>query len=94
MKTLAWLCAGVAAWSVSVWAGQAPRDDAVFRATSNMVLVPASVTDQGGRFVPNLTPADFLLFEDDAPRPIAQFTAERVPLSVGIVLDASGSMLG
>ncbi len=97
MKALTWLCAAVTAWSVSVvaaGAGQTPQDDAVFRATSDLVLVPASVTDQGGHFVPNLTPADFLLFEDDTPRPIAQFTAERVPLSVGIVLDASGSMQG
>ena len=97
MKGVAWLCAGVAVCGVSVvgaGARQAPQDDAVFRAASDLVLVPASVTDQGGHFVPNMTPNDFLLFEDDAPRPIAQFTEERVPLSVGIVLDASGSMQG
>jgi VWFA-related protein len=58
------------------------------------VLVPASVTDEHGRFVSGLSAHDFLLKEDDMPRPIAQFTAQRVPVSVGIVLDASGSMTG
>src|SRR5262249_13393767 len=73
---------------------QSPDDTAVFRVTSDIVLVPASVTDEHGRFVDHLTQDDFALKEDSAPRPIAQFTSERVPVSVGIVMDASGSMAG
>ncbi len=39
-----------------------------------------------------LSAADFSIFEDDARKPVAQFSAERVPVSVAIVLDVSGSM--
>jgi hypothetical protein len=73
---------------------QSPADETVFRSGSDLVLVPASVTDERGRFVDNLTRDDFLLKEDDSRRPIDQFTAQRVPISVGIVMDASGSMTG
>ena len=64
----------------------------VFRSASDLVIVPATVTDRTGRFVRGLSAADFSIFEDDARRPTAQFSAERVPVSVAIVLDVSGSM--
>ena len=63
-----------------------------FRSGSDLVIVPATVTDRTGRFVRGLTAADFELLEDDAQRPIAQFSPNRVPVSVIIVLDISGSM--
>lgn len=74
-------------------ASQQP-DETVFRAASDLVLVPATVTDERGRFVHGLTQQDFALTEDRQPRPIAHFTAERTPVSVGILMDASGSMTG
>jgi Ca-activated chloride channel homolog len=93
-----WVCAALVGsiFSAALFAQaeQGPPSDTIFRAASDIVLVPASVTDERGRFVSNLTRDDFLLKEDGAPRPIAQFTAERVPISVGMVVDASGSMTG
>ncbi|MGE3577966.1 MAG: VWA domain-containing protein [Vicinamibacterales bacterium] len=74
-------------------AAQEP-DGTVFRAASDLVLVPANVTDDRGRSVPGLTRQDFVLKEDGKPRPIANLTAERTPISVGILMDASGSMTG
>ena len=41
-----------------------------------------------------LTQADFTVYEDDRPVDVAHFSAERVPVSLGIVLDTSGSMAG
>jgi VWFA-related protein len=37
---------------------------------------------------------DFLVFEDDQPQAVTLFSAERVPVSLGLVLDTSGSMEG
>src|SRR5262245_58990188 len=65
-----------------------------FRTGVELVNISATVTDENGRFVPGLRASDFLLYEDGKPQVIQQFDAERVPVSLGIALDTSGSMLG
>jgi Ca-activated chloride channel family protein len=65
-----------------------------FRSSVELINVSASVTDANGRFVRNLQQGDFRIFEDDEEQKIAYFSAERVPVSLGIVLDTSGSMAG
>jgi VWFA-related protein len=69
---------------------QPPR----FESRVDTVVVSATVTDPEGRFVPNLRAADFRIFEDGRPQTIATFSSERVPVSLGIVLDLSMSMKG
>ena len=44
--------------------------------------------------MPGLTRDDFRVFDDEALQTITHFSAERVPVSLGIVLDTSGSMDG
>jgi VWFA-related protein len=85
----------VAALSAVTLVAQQPADRG-FRFKSNVLLinVSATVTDQAERFVSGLQKEDFLLFEDDREQPISHFSAERVPVSLGIVLDVSGSMEG
>jgi VWFA-related protein len=57
------------------------------------VNVVATVTDGGGRYVGNLTADDFILHEDGMPQKISHFSQDQdVPVSVGILLDTSGSM--
>ncbi|MDP6371937.1 MAG: VWA domain-containing protein [Vicinamibacterales bacterium] len=56
--------------------------------------VTATVTDDRGRFVDGLSRHDFRIYEDGSPQEISHFSAERVPVSLGIVLDTSGSMAG
>jgi VWFA-related protein len=75
---------------MSVVAAQEP---AVFRASTDVVLVPVSVTDQNGRFVHGLTSRDFEVSEGAARRAVKQFSNDRVPLSLIILLDISGSMM-
>jgi VWFA-related protein len=65
-----------------------------FKSGVELINVTATVSDINGRFVPGLQQDDFLVYEDDQPVPIAQFSAERVPVSLGIALDTSGSMAG
>jgi Ca-activated chloride channel family protein len=50
------------------------------------------VTDKAGRRVDDLRQDDFLLFEDGSPQVIAQFSKEAVPISYGLIVDATGSM--
>jgi Ca-activated chloride channel homolog len=65
-----------------------------FKTGVDLVNVSATVTDAYGRFVPNLTQDDFIVYEDGVAQPITYFSRERVPVSLGIALDTSGSMAG
>jgi Ca-activated chloride channel homolog len=65
-----------------------------FRSGVELITVTATVTDQTGRFVPGLRKEDFIVYEDDQPVDLTHFSAERVPVSLGIVLDTSTSMAG
>jgi Ca-activated chloride channel family protein len=65
-----------------------------FRARVDTVQVAVTVTDGNGRLVTGLAREDFEIFEDGVPQPIAVFTSERVPVSLGVLLDASDSMRG
>ena len=66
----------------------------LFRARVDTVLVTVTVIDANGRLIPHLTKSDFEIFEDGAPQPVTQFTDQRVPVSLGVLLDASDSMRG
>ena len=65
-----------------------------FKTSAELINVSATVTDSSERFVTGLRKEDFILFEDDRQQPITHFSDERVPVSLGIVLDTSGSMEG
>ena len=71
-------------------------DDQSFRFKSGVELinVTATVSDPSGRFVSGLQQDDFVVYEDDKPVNVTHFSAERVPVSLGIALDTSGSMAG
>ncbi len=77
----------------SIGRAQQPLQDApLFRVTTDVVTVPVTVTDRSGRFVPDLTADQFMISDGGVGRTITQFTTERVPVSLGILLDISGSM--
>ena len=57
-----------------------------------LVLVQISVIDPYNRFVTGLEKEHFEVFEDKQSQPIAHFSTEDVPLSAGLLFDASGSM--
>jgi VWFA-related protein len=70
------------------------REQFRFRTGVELINVTATVTDANGRFVPGLTKDDFRIFQDGEPQVISHFTSERVPVSLGILLDTSASMDG
>ena len=65
-----------------------------FRGRIDIVQVTVAVTDSDGRLVTGLTRNDFQIFEDGNEQEITQFTDARVPVSLGVLLDASDSMRG
>jgi Ca-activated chloride channel family protein len=71
-----------------------PDEQFRFRSGVELINVTATVADQSGRFVAGLRKEDFVVYEDDQPVEVTHFSAERVPVSLGIVLDTSGSMAG
>ena len=68
--------------------------DLVFRAGIELVHMSATVVDEDGRLVGDLRREDFQVFEDGERQAVTHFTRDRVPLSVGVVLDVSQSMYG
>ena len=63
-----------------------------FRSGVELINVNATVTDADGRFVRNLRQEDFRVYQDGQPQAITHFSSERVPVSLGILLDTSSSM--
>src|SRR5260370_42394688 len=57
-----------------------------------VVLVNATVSDLRGRLVAGLERQHFRLWEDDVEQKVEYFSLEDMPLSVGLVFDATGSM--
>jgi len=88
------LAASVAGLASLPLVAQDLGDSGTFRSAVELIHVTATVTDGDGRFVPDLTRDDFTVFEDGARQEISYFESERVPVSLGILLDVSGSMTG
>jgi len=64
------------------------------RQSVDLVLVPVSVTDGLARLVTGLGQANFEVFDGKKSLPIRHFSSEDAPVSVGILVDVSGSMKG
>jgi VWFA-related protein len=65
-----------------------------FKSGVELINVTATVTDRSGRFASNLRKDDFMIYEDNKPVEVTHFSADRTPVSLGIVIDTSGSMQG
>lgn len=95
MKKLGFAGALVLGCSIALFAQEKPAGQGFqFRSSTDLVNVTVTVTDANGRFVPNLTRDDFVVYEDGRPQVVQQFDSDRVPVSLGIALDTSGSMAG
>jgi VWFA-related protein len=56
------------------------------------VVLPISVADKNGKLVTDLKQSSFKVYENGAEQPIKIFKREDVPVSLGIIIDNSGSM--
>lgn len=64
------------------------------RVDVELVLVNVSVIDPYNRFVTGLEKEHFQIFEDKKKQNVLHFSNEDVPISIGLLFDASGSMSG
>jgi len=79
----------------AVRAQQPPvRSSQTFHSGIDVTGITVSVRDADGHLVTMLTRDDFAIFEDGVQQPLTQFTSERVPVSLGVLLDISDSMFG
>ncbi len=62
------------------------------RVDVNLVLVPLTVTDPLNRLVTGLDKDNFFLYENNGPQTIKTFSSEDAPVSIGVIMDLSGSM--
>jgi VWFA-related protein len=65
-----------------------------FRTDVEVISVNATVTDAEGHLVTDLPRESFELYEDGVQQTITQFSNERVPVGLGLLLDISDSMFG
>lgn len=71
----------------------ASQDDVpTYRTDARLVLLHASVVDKNGKLVTNIPQSAFKVFEDGVEQPLRLFRREDVPVSMGIIVDNSGSM--
>jgi len=77
----------------TVPAGSVPRDSETqedlykITTTVNLVLVPVTVKDNGGRMVNGLLPKDFTVRENGQPQKLRFFTSDPFALSAAVIID-------
>jgi Ca-activated chloride channel family protein len=93
----------VAALPVAVWvlhgqqsppapSGAVENSGAVFRADTRLVVCHTTVVDKNGHLVTDLPQSAFAVYENGVQQPIRSFKREDVPVSMGLIIDNSGSM--
>jgi Ca-activated chloride channel family protein len=69
-------------------------DAGTFRTATSLVLVNVSVLDPRDRPVTGLSQDQFHVLDNGREQPIRSFAHEDAPVSLAVILDASGSMTG
>jgi len=86
------LMGGVVLGTVLLGQNLVVAQSGVYKSGVELVPLTVTVTDRAGRYVPDLTAADFVIFEEGKPQVVSHFAAGHVPVDVGFLLDTSGSM--
>lgn len=69
------------------------KDDEVIKVNTEIVALTATVTDKNGRYRADLKRGDFTVYENGTEQTLEYFnTGDRIPMSLGIIFDTSGSM--
>jgi Ca-activated chloride channel homolog len=69
-----------------------PAPDSHLKANTDLVVLHATVTDTRGQFVSELKQSNFEVFENKAEQKISFFSSDDIPVTLGLVIDNSGSM--
>ncbi len=80
--------------AVVAWLGAAAAQRKPFQSGIEVVTTAVTVRDPNGRLVKGLARDAFAVYDDGVRQPVSQFTSERVPVSLGVLVDVSDSMFG
>ncbi len=69
-----------------------PPRGAQIRRSVDLVVLPVTVTDKEGKFVGSLKEQNFRVYEDKVEQKLSVFKREDIPVTIGLVIDNSGSM--
>jgi len=70
------------------------RDPQPYQSGIELTSITATVTDRDGHLITGLGREVFEVYEDGVRQQVTQFTNERVPIGLGVLLDISDSMFG
>lgn len=70
------------------------QQESSIKLTTDLVSLSVMVTDQNGRAITGLTKDSFKMYENGVEQQVSFFSAEESPVSWGLILDRSGSMVG
>ena len=82
----------VAASTVQAQNPTEPPPPPLFTSFTRLVVLPVTVVDKSGRLITTLPESAFQVFENGVPQKVKQFKREDVPVSMGLIIDNSGSM--
>jgi VWFA-related protein len=86
------LCSLVALAAMTAAQAPPPSDIPLFRAGKQLVNLYASVADKSGKPISDLPKSAFKVYENGVEQQISIFRPEDVPVSMGLLIDNSGSM--
>ncbi len=78
--------------SLAASAAAFQQEDPVFTSDTRLVLLHATVVDNKGNIVTDLPRSAFKVYENNVEQPLKLFRREDVPISLGLIVDNSGSM--
>jgi Ca-activated chloride channel homolog len=84
--------AGIAVLGVTILCAQQNDTGTVFHSDTRLVICHPTVVDRSGHLVDHLTKDAFSVFENNIRQEIRVFKHEDIPVSMGLVIDSSGSM--
>ena len=70
----------------------AQSDQAIFRTDTRLVVLHATVVDKSGHLITTLPQTAFQVYENGVQQQVKLFKREDVPVSMGLIVDNSGSM--
>jgi len=72
--------------------GLAPSQGGAIKASVDLVVLHVTITNDAGQFVGDLKKSDFRVLENKVEQNVSVFSREDVPVTMGLVIDNSGSM--
>ena len=68
------------------------QQDPVYRADTRLVVLHTTVADRSGKLIAGLPQKAFKIYENNIEQQIRIFRGEDIPVSIGLIIDNSGSM--